>query len=224
DTAFWNPKWLAGAKEETLDADRPDQQFEVVLRRTPDPADIPPDPAGLFRSGSEMHLLHEASVGMSDDQPGSGVAADQASNNPWRKLARAIVGMTLTSVLQSHRQHEGKARLRAGAQQGDQLRTGGIHAVIHGVAPHGRRSFSCRDLHCFRPTGESRMDRWNGAKSFLALRSFIEPGVAGPGIAPEHAWQVTDPGLIDPNSVARPKHRLGGGAGHPPERVGTHQA
>ena len=40
-----NPERLAGAEHEPLGADRAEQRLQVILRRPPDPADVPPDAA-----------------------------------------------------------------------------------------------------------------------------------------------------------------------------------
>ena len=70
-----------------IHAHRAKQRLQMILGRTPDPGDIPPDPAGLFRRGAEMDLLDEGPIGVSDDETDAGIAPDQRSALP-RAAAR----------------------------------------------------------------------------------------------------------------------------------------
>src|SRR5207245_9809623 len=94
-----DPERLPGPEHEPLDADGLEQRGEMVLRRPPDPADVPPDAGGFLGSGPEVHLLDERAVGVRDDETDVGVAPYEGAHRRRRDLGGSIVGVPLAGVL-----------------------------------------------------------------------------------------------------------------------------
>src|SRR5262249_44902761 len=99
------------------------QCFQMVLRRPPDPADIPPDAARLLDRRAEMDLLDEWTVGMGDEKPETRVAPDKAAHCRGGELAGAIVRMALAAIFESHRQDQRKTRSGAGCGERAHVRS-----------------------------------------------------------------------------------------------------
>ena len=76
---------------------------EVVLGRAPDPRDVPPHARLLGGRRAPMHFLDERAVGMGDDQPHVGIAAQQRPHRGRRELGHEVMRVPLARVLQPHR-------------------------------------------------------------------------------------------------------------------------
>ena len=140
----------------SLGADRLQQGLEVVLRRAPDPADVPPDAPDLLGRGAEVHLLDEGPVGVRDHQAHARVRPDQRAHRGGGQLGRMVVGVALATVLQPHGEHQREPRATAGTRQRAHGRARGSDAVVGRIAADRRRARPPRPLAAPPPRLPSR--------------------------------------------------------------------
>ena len=182
------PQRLAGAEHEAIDPHGAKQRLQMILRRAPDPADVPQDPAGLLRCGAEVDLLDERPVGVGDDEADSGVASDQCPHRPRRELARTIVGVPLPGILQPHRQHQRQTFRPTRLDEAPHLGTGWIEPIVGRVATDGGHSLRPRLGEDGFPSVQTGMDRRHRPEPVVPSGGLVQPGVPRGRIAPEDAW------------------------------------
>src|SRR5262245_56092006 len=111
----------------------------MVLRRSPDPADIPVNPGRLLRRGTEVDLLDEVPIGVGHDEAHSRIGADPGANHPWLDLIAPVARVFLPAILESYRQQQRRAGYAARLDQLAHLRAGRIESPPGGVGSNRRR-------------------------------------------------------------------------------------
>src|SRR5438128_3831225 len=89
---------LPGPEDEAVRSDRPQHRGQMVFRRPPDPADVPPQPLPLGGRRPPVHFLDEAAVGVRNQQAQILVAADQGTDARGGEVGDDVVGVALPAV------------------------------------------------------------------------------------------------------------------------------
>src|SRR5215217_2260343 len=155
------PKRLPGSEDKPFDSNGAQQGLQMILWRPPDPANVPPDPGGLFRSGPEVHLLYEAPVGVGDEQPHRRIGAQQCPNHGCRQLGGPIVGVALPAVLEPYRHNQRQVLTSTGLDQRPHLGSGGIERVVGWISSHRWCAAGPCVVYSLLPALEPRMNRRN---------------------------------------------------------------
>src|SRR4051812_8419666 len=80
-----------------------------------------------------MHLLDERPVCVCDDEVQTRMTPDQVSHRPGRQLPGAVVGMTLSGILQTHCHQERQLGVGAILCEYPHLWPAGIQSVVHRI-------------------------------------------------------------------------------------------
>jgi hypothetical protein len=116
--------------------------------------------------------------------------------------------MALPGILQANGHHERDLFVATSANERSQLRPGRIEAVVGGIATKRGSSHGSGLPHLLLPPGKARMHRRHRTQAFGSASRVVEPGVPRRRVAPEHAWQVADPGLVDADPLHRREQRI----------------
>jgi hypothetical protein len=148
-----------------------------------------------------VHLFHETPLRVGHHEPDPWVGTDQGPHRPRRQLPGSVIGMALPSILQANGHEQRNRFLTTSSHKRTQLGPCRVDSVVRGVAAERRRSGGTGVPHLVLPTGKAGMDGRHWPQPFRSPNRVVEPGIARGRIAPEHAREVTHPGLLNADPV-----------------------
>ena len=166
----------------------------------------------LLRRRTKMHFLDKCAVRVRDNETHALVAPQQRAHRRCRQFCGGVIGMPLTSVLESNGHDEADSRRRAGSGEPAHFHTSRVETVVGRVAPDRRHFAVGRITEHVLPPFQSRMHCRHRSQSPLGTRRLVEPLVAITRTAPEETREVAHPCFVDPHAVDRMQERVGGGA------------
>src|SRR6476469_8350483 len=90
DRRLHETKWPCASKQKTVGADRLQYVREIVLGRSPDPRDVPPESRALTRREPPVRLLDERATSARDDDAHARIRAHERANVRGAQIGRGI--------------------------------------------------------------------------------------------------------------------------------------
>src|SRR5437764_2753925 len=102
------------AKHETARADGAKELRKLILRRTPDPRNVPQHALLLARRQSPVHFLDHVATGGRHDETHSIARARECADRRRAQVAGDVERVALAQILETHGEHERHVEIARG--------------------------------------------------------------------------------------------------------------